>query len=106
MFQPQSMDHLNLPDIWDWQLVQTGSRYLKLQPAKCHFAVKEVKFLGHIISRQGVRVDSDKTAGEFPTPRTQKQVRSLANYYRSFVQDFAKIATPLNALLSKDKGFE
>lgn len=84
---------------------------LKLQPAKCHFAVKEVKFLGHIISRQGVRVDSEKTAAvsEFPTPKTQKQVRSflgMANYYRRFVQDFAKIATPLNSLLNKDKKFE
>lgn len=29
----------------------------------------------------------------------------MANYYRRFVQDFAKIATPLNALLSKDKRF-
>lgn len=56
-------------------------------------------------------MDSDKTAAvsEFPTPRTQKQVRSflgMANYYRRFVQDFAKITTTLNALLSKDKIFE
>lgn len=42
----------------------------------------------------------------FPVPKTQKQVRSflgMANYYRRFIHNFAKIAAPLNALLSKDK---
>lgn len=83
---------------------------LKLQPTKCHFAIKEVKFLGHVISRKGVRVDPEKTkaVSEFPIPKTPKQVRSflgMANYYRRFILNFAKIATPLNALLNKDKKF-
>lgn len=45
----------------------------------------------------------------FPVPKTQKQVRSflgMANYYRRFIHNFAKIAAPLNALLSKDKKME
>lgn len=73
---------------------------LKLQPTKCHFAVKEVKFLGHVISKKGVSVDPEKTkaVSEFPVPKTPKQVRSflgMANYYRRFILNFAKIATPL-----------
>lgn len=84
---------------------------LKLQPTKCHFAVKEVTFLGHVISRKGVSVDPEKTkaVSEFPIPKTPKQVRSflgMANYCRRFILNFAKIATPLNALLNKDKKFE
>lgn len=73
---------------------------LKLQPTKCHFAVKEVKFLGHVISKKGFSVDPEKTkaVSEFPVPKTPKQVRSflgMANYYRRFILNFAKIATPL-----------
>ena len=66
--------------------------------------------MGHIISRNGVHVDPDKTraTSEFPVLKMQKQVRSslgMANYYRKFIQDFAKLAHPLNASLSKDYRF-
>lgn len=84
---------------------------LKLQQAICHFAVKKTQILGHIISKNGIQVDSDRTKSMsgFPVPKTQKQVRSffgMANYYRRFIHNFAKIAAPLNALLSKDKKLE
>ena len=77
---------------------------LKLHPSKCHFAVKQLNFLGHIISRNGVEVDPEKTKAmsEFPTPKSQTQVRrflGMANYYRRFIKDYSKIATPLYALL-------
>lgn len=81
---------------------------LKLHPDKCQFAMKF--FLGHIISKDGVEVDPEKTKvmDEFPRPKTQTQVRSfigLANYYRKFIANFSKIAAPLNALMSKDVKF-
>ena len=83
---------------------------LKLQPTKCHFAVKQLKFLGHIISRKGIEVDPEKTkaVSEFPRPKTQKQVRSflgMANFYRRFIKDYSLVAAPLNVLLRKDKKF-
>ncbi|KAK3101592.1 hypothetical protein FSP39_004699 [Pinctada imbricata] len=83
---------------------------LTLEPSKCNFAVKQLKFLGHIISRHGVEVDPEKTkaVSEFPIPKTQKQVRSflgMANYYRKFIHNYAKIAAPLNVLLRKDVSF-
>ena len=84
---------------------------LKLHPSKCHFAVKQLKFLGHVISRRGVEVDPDKTEAlkNFPAPRNQKEVRrfiGMANYYRKFIKDFASKATPLNSLLKKGIKFE
>lgn len=83
---------------------------LRLRPDKCNFAQKEIKFLGHIISPEGIRVDSDKTSAvsQYPVPKTQKQVRSflgMANYFRRFLKDHSKIAAPLNALLKKDQSF-
>lgn len=58
-----------------------------------------------------IQVDPDKTKamGGYPVPKTEKHVRSflgMANYFRSFIHNFAKIAAPLNALLSKDKKLE
>ncbi|KAK3105624.1 hypothetical protein FSP39_002098 [Pinctada imbricata] len=90
------------------KLKQAG---LTLEPSKCNFAVKQLKFLGHIISKNGVEVDPEKTriVSEFPAPKKQKQVRSflgMANYYRRFIPNFAKIASPLYDLLKKDKAFQ
>ena len=80
---------------------------LTLKPTKCEFAVKEVKYLGHILSKHGVQVDPSKTdaVSSFPVPKNQKQVKSflgMCSYYRKFVDSFANIASPLNALLRKD----
>ena len=83
----------------------------KLVSLKCHFAVKQLKFLGHIISKNGVEVDPQKTqiVSEFPAPKKQKHVRSflgMANYYRRFIQNFSKIAAPPYAMLRKDMPFK
>lgn len=84
---------------------------LTLKPEKCYFAVSKVKYLGHILSKEGIEVDSSKADAlrTFPIPKTQRDIRSylgLCNYYRRFVQNFSKIATPLNRLLQKDTKFE
>lgn len=84
---------------------------LKLKPSKCSFAVKEVKYLGHIISADGVKIDTDKTSAllKFPIPKTQHDVRSFlgsANYFRKFIPSYSEVATPLNSLLAKDKKFK
>ena len=83
---------------------------LTLKPSKCKFAVKQVKYLGHIISEDGIKVDPDKTmaVSSFPVPKTVKEVRSflgMCNYYRKFVKSYASLATPLTDLLQKDKQF-
>ncbi|KAK3721639.1 hypothetical protein QZH41_003661 [Actinostola sp. cb2023] len=81
---------------------------IRLKPSKCKFGSPEVKYLGHVISRDGIAPNPDKIAAvkDFPVPKNVKGVRSflgLANYYRRFVRNFAKIAVPLNALTRKDK---
>ena len=84
---------------------------LKLKPSKCHFAAKEVKYLGHKFSREGITVDEEKIASviSYPRLKTQREVRSylgLCNYYRKFVKGYAEVAKPLNRLLCKDVKFE
>ena len=84
---------------------------LKLKPSKCHFAAKEVKYLGHRFTQEGIGVDSEKTAAvvDFPTPKNQTDIRAflgLSGYYRRFVQGYAEIARPLNQLLRKDSKWQ
>lgn len=77
---------------------------LKLRPNKCSFMKNKVKFLGHIISGEGVQTDPEKTDAirQFPVPDTEQKVRQfigLASYYRRFVKGFAQIAGPITSLL-------
>ncbi|XP_071681688.1 uncharacterized protein [Lolium perenne] len=79
--------------------------------SKCEFWLKEVGFLGHVISAGGVSVDPSKIQSimEKKAPTNQTEVRAflgLAGYYRKFVEGFSSIARPLTQLLKKDKKFE
>ncbi|KAK7925333.1 hypothetical protein WMY93_007643 [Mugilogobius chulae] len=78
---------------------------LKLKPDKCKLLQREVTFLGHVVDRNGVRPDPGKIKAvqDWSAPTTVKEVRAflgLAGYYRRFVAGFAKIARPLNRLLT------
>ena len=80
---------------------------LFVKPEKCVWKVKEVGFLGVIIREDGVRMEKEKVQGviEWPVPRSVKDVQKflgLANYYRWFVKDFAKIAKPLYEMIKKE----
>ena len=83
---------------------------LKMKPSKCHFGKKKVRYLGHVISKEGIYPDPEKIVAikEYPVPRSVKEVRAflgLANYHRKFVKDFAKIAGPLHDLTKKGLKF-
>lgn len=82
----------------------------KLNPQKCRFGYRELKVLGHICSAQGIRPDpaSVEKVKKFPVPTNKKKLQAwlgLANYYRKFIPNFADIADPQYALLSKNAAF-
>ena len=84
---------------------------LKVKPEKSLFHVKEVHFLGFIVTPEGLQMDPEKIRSvvEWPTPKNVKEVQSFlefANFYRKFIEKYSKIATPLTELTKKDTKFE
>ena len=84
---------------------------LKLNPSKCDFVKEEIKYLGFVLSTKGVIVDQErvKAVKEYPIPKTEREIRSflgMANYYRKFIPNYAKLAAPISSLLKKDVKFE
>jgi hypothetical protein len=82
--------------LWDHQLFANFS--------KCEFWIKEVPFLGHMVSTEGIVVDLDNAMEvlEWKPPTTVSEVPSflgLAGYYRRFILNFSKIMKPITELL-------
>src|SRR5659263_165402 len=78
--------------------------------SKCHFWEKEVRFLGHVLSADGVAVDPEKVRAvqEWKRPESVTEIRSflgLAGYYRRFIEKFSVLAAPLTRLTKKDIQF-
>ena len=91
------------------QTLRENQLFAKL--SKCEFWLKEVSFLGHIVSAEGIRVDPVKieVVMNWKPPRNVTEVRSflgLTCYYRRFVQGFSVIASSLTRLLRKGVKFE
>jgi hypothetical protein len=82
----------------------------KLNLEKCTIAAREVEYLGHLVSANGVSPDAGKVKAVklFPLPKNVRDIRSflgLAGYYRSFIQNFAALSKPLTQLTRKDPKF-
>ena len=78
--------------------------------SKCEFWLKEVSFLGHVVSNGGIAVDPDKVKDvlNWKPPTDVGQIHSflgLAGYYRRFIEGFSKLAKPMTALLEKNAKF-
>ena len=91
------------------QILREKQLFAKL--SKCDFWLKEVSFLGHIVSTEGIRVDPTKIEAivNWKPPRNVTEVRSflgLAGYYQWFVKGFSVIASTLTKLLRKGVKFE
>eukprot|EP00253_Pinus_taeda_P003643 PITA_03643 len=79
---------------------------LSPSPEKCEFVMTEGTVLGDTISQQGLQVDPNKIAiiQRVPPPQKVRDVQSflgLAGYYRRFIKDFSKLASPLFGILGK-----
>lgn len=91
-------------------LQRLRSHNLKINPSKCNFLKKEVTYLGHRITDEGVKPDPEKyeVIKNYPRPTDADGTRrfvAFCNYYRKFIRDFALIAKPLNTLLKKGTEF-
>ena len=85
---------------------------LTLKASKCCFCRREMKYLGHLITQDGIKPDPTliKAVSDFPRPKTIKDVQSflgLSGYYRRFIKNYAKIAEPLYQQLRqlKDRNY-
>ena len=75
--------------------------------SKCEFWLKEVSFLGHVVSNGGIAVDPGKVQDvlNWKPPTIVSEIHSflgLARYYRRFIEGFSKLAKPMTALLEKN----
>ena len=100
-------EHLeNLQLVFD-RLREAG---LSLKPKKCTFARRKALYLGHVVSEQGIEVDTEKVekVRNYPIPtnvKTLQRFLGLASYYRRFIPNLSKVASPLYCLTRKDAPF-
>jgi hypothetical protein len=87
-------------------LQQLRDHQLYVKFSKCEFLIKEVSFLGHVVSPEGIAVDPSKIKEvlEWKPPTMVSEVRSflvLSGYYHRFIPNFFKITKPITELLKK-----
>jgi hypothetical protein len=88
-----------------WNILECFAQadlYIKWE--KCEFYKLETTFMGFIVGREGVRMDSGKVAAitSWPTPRTKRELESFlsfTNFYRQFIQSYSRIARSITSLL-------
>jgi hypothetical protein len=91
------------------QKLREHQLYAKL--SKFDFWLKEVSFLGHVISNGGVAIRPKNVANvlKWSLPQIVGEIRSflgMARYYRRFIEGFSSIAKPMTALLEKARPFK
>ena len=100
-------DHLHHLRLVIERVVEVG---LKLKPSKCKFVQKQLEYLGHVVSREGLKTSPRlvEAIEQYPVPQTVQETRrflGLSSYYRRFIPNFTKIAQPLHSLTCKDVSF-
>lgn len=83
---------------------------LTLNPSKCQFLQPSIKYLGHVVDKNGLKPlpETLTSINHFPVPTTVRKLKrflGLANYYRSFVENFSDIVIPLTNLTKKYSKF-
>ncbi|MCW5672650.1 MAG: DDE-type integrase/transposase/recombinase [Hydrogenophaga sp.] len=82
-----------------------------IKASKCNFCRTELPFLGHIVSKDGIKMDPEKVKvlTQLQTPRNVAELRrflGLASYYRKFIHEFAHITAPLSKLTSSKNAWD
>ena len=83
---------------------------LKLKPSKCTLFAKQVNYLGHVVSADGVATDQEKVAAvrNWPVPQHKTDVRAFlgtCGYYRRFIAGFSELQRPLSQLCKREAKF-
>ena len=91
------------------QALRAHQLYAKF--SKCEFWLTEVKFLGHVMSDSGVSVDPKKVEAvrSWKRQKSYYEIHSffgLEGYYRRFIEDFSRLATPMTRFSRKGVKFE
>ena len=91
------------------QVLRENQLYAKLE--KCDFWLQEIQFLGHMVSKEGILVDSAKVEVlmRWERPKSVFEIRSflgLVGYYRQFIENFSQIACPMTRLTRKGVNFD
>ena len=87
-----------------WVLENLRKNGLFANLKKCRFHQDEVRFLGYVVSGQGIRMEEERTEAvkNWPEPKSVRDVQvfmGFANFYRRFIRGFSKIAAPLTSML-------
>ena len=101
IFSKTPEEHLDRLDAVFKRLAAAG---LKLKPSKCNFFKEEISYLGHIVSKDGIKADPKKVEAvvNWEVPTTVQEVRrflGFVGFYRRFIKGFSRIAKPLTNLL-------
>ncbi|XP_055522374.1 uncharacterized protein K02A2.6-like [Wyeomyia smithii] len=89
--------------------IKTYGFHLKIE--KCRFGLSQIKFIGHIIDKDGLRPDPAKTTAisQMPAPTNVSQLRSYLgaiNYYGRFVKQMKELRAPMDYLLKQNVKWE
>ena len=108
LFSQTLEEHLEHLRLVIQQLQNAG---LKLKPSKCQFVRREVEYLGHVITPDGLKTNLKlvESVADYPKPQNSKEIKQflgLSSYYRRFIKNFSAIAQPLTALTWNNVAFE
>lgn len=86
------------------RLIDAG---LQIDIDKCEFETTRTKYLGLIVTPDGIEMDQEKvkTITDWGAPRSLKDLQrflGFANFYRRFIEGFSRVTSPMNKLLRKD----
>ena len=101
---PEHLQHLRLV------LSRLRQHQLRVKLSKCSFAQQELSFLGHIVTKDGIKADPEKVqqVAAWPQPTNVHEIQSflgLAGYFKKFIPGYASLAAPMHDLTQKGKPF-